>query len=291
MLSWLNRDGGCSKTETLSFIEFLKTSVSRKKILYTPRKATTLLLLGGVLIWTAQAVIRDGVKWQVGNGQHINIWKDKWTNNPTTFRIFSPQRILPMEEKVSALIDVESGAWKTNMIREVFLEHEADSILSIPLSTTLLADRLVWIANANGKFNVKSAYHLARNGGRSDDGERSDPSGMHRFWQRLWKAKVPNKVRNFGWRACQNILPTKMNLFHRKVIDNPTCEECGLCPETAVHVLCHCTKAKAVWSHCNLSSMTEGQGDFMDILWQCVMNQGNASSLMDMILMIAWSIC
>ena len=36
--------------------------------------------------------------------------------------------------------------------------------------------------------------------------------------------------------------------------------------------------------------MVEGQGDFMDILWQCVLNQGIASSLMDMILMIAWSI-
>lgn len=61
-------------------------------------------------IWTTQSLIRDGAKWQVGNGQHINIWKDKWTNNPTTFRMSSPQRILPMETKVSALIDVESGA-------------------------------------------------------------------------------------------------------------------------------------------------------------------------------------
>jgi len=57
-----------------------------------------------------------------------------------------------------------------------------------------------------------------------------------------------------------------MNIFHRKVIDNPTCEERGLCLETVVHVLCHCTKAKAVWSYCNLRNMVEGRGDFMDIL-------------------------
>jgi len=176
------------------------------------------------------------------------------------------------------------------MIRDVFLEHEVDSILSIPLSTTLPADRLVWIAAANRKFSVKSAYHLARSRDRNGGGESSDPSGMHRFWQRLWKERIPSKVRNFGWRACQNILPTKMNLFHRKVIDNPTCEECGLSLETILHALCHCTKAKAVWSYCNLSNMVEDQGDFMDILWQCVLNQGTASILMDMILMIAWSI-
>ena len=176
------------------------------------------------------------------------------------------------------------------MVREVFLEHDAESILSIPLSTTLPADRLVWTAAANGKFNVKSAYHLARNRDRICTGESSDPSGLHRFWQRLWKAKTPSKVRNFAWRACQNILPTKMNLFHRKVNDNPTCEVCGLSPETIIHALCHCTKARTVWSHCNLSNMVVGNGDFMDILWQCVLNQGNSSCLLDMILMIAWSI-
>ena len=84
------------------------------------------------------------------------------------------------------------------MIREVFLEHDADSILSVPLSTTLPAHRLVWTAAANGKFNVKSAYHLARNRDRICAGESSDPLGLHRFWQRLWKAKTPSKVRNFG---------------------------------------------------------------------------------------------
>ena len=99
-----------------------------------------------------------------------------------------------MEAKVSALIDVESGAWKTNMIREVLLEHEANSILSIPLSTTLPADKPIWTASANGKFSVKSAYHIARNGGRSDDGESSNPSGMHKFWQRLWKAQSPKTM-------------------------------------------------------------------------------------------------
>ena len=133
-------------------------------------------------IWSAQSLISDGVKWQVGNGKHINIWKDKWTNNPTTFRISSPQRILPVETRVSALINAKSGAWKTSMIREVFLEHDADSILSIPLSTTLRADSLVWTAAANGKFNVKCAYHLARNRDRNCASESSNPSGLHRFW-------------------------------------------------------------------------------------------------------------
>ena len=158
--------------------------------------------------------------------------KDKWTNNPTTFRIASPQKLLPMEMMVSALIDADSGAWLANMIRDIFMEHEADSILSIPLSTKLPVDRLVWSAAANRRFSVKSAYHLARNRGIIDRGESSDSSGMRSFWRKLWRTNIPNKIRTFGWKACQNILPTKMNLFQRKIIEDLTCDACGLCPET-----------------------------------------------------------
>ena len=116
--------------------------------------------------------------------------------------------------------------------------------LSIPLSTTLPGDKLVWIAAINGRFDVKSAFHLARNRDTCGRGESSNTSTMKRFWQRMWKAKIPSKIKAFGWRACQNILPTKMNLFHWKVIEDPTCDECGLGPETVLHVLCQCSKAK-----------------------------------------------
>ena len=188
----------------------------------------------------------------MGNSENISIWKEKWTATPSTYCIVSPQRILPMEARVCVLIDAENGEWKVDLIREVFLEHEADSILSIPLGTILQANKLVWTAAANGKFSVKSAYNLARSGEKKDGGECSDSSIMKHFWQKLWRAKVPNKVRVLGWKACQNILPTKMNLFHRQVTDDLICEECGLEPETVLHVLCQCQKAKEVWTHCRL---------------------------------------
>ncbi|XP_030964774.1 uncharacterized protein LOC115986052 [Quercus lobata] len=195
-----------------------------------------------------------------------------------------------MEAKVCVLIDAENGEWKADLIREVFLEHEADSILSIPLGTLLPADRLVWTTAANGKFSVKSAYNLARSGEKKDGGESSDSSIMKHFWQKLRRAKVPNMVRVFGCKACQNFLPTKMNLFHRQVTDDPTCEECGLEPETVLHVLCQCPKAKEVWTHCHLLHRIEGKGDFTDVLCFNGMNQDQDSNLMHMILMIAWSL-
>ena len=170
------------------------------------------------------------------------------------------------------------------------MEHEADSILSIPLSTKLPVDRLVLSAAVNRRFSVKSACHLARNRGIIDRGESSDSSGMRSFWRKLWRTNIPNKIRTFGWKACQNILPTKMNLFQRKIIEDPTCDACGLCPETIVHVLCQCPKAVKVWSKCNLLQVVECQGDFIDTVWQCERTQSNDSNLLEMILMIAWGI-
>ena len=107
----------------------------------------------------------------MGNGETINIWKDKWIANPSTYCIVLPQRILPLEVKVCVLIDTENGQWKADLIQEVFLEHEADSILSIPLSILLPVDKLVWTVAANWKFSVKSVYNLARSGEKKDRGE------------------------------------------------------------------------------------------------------------------------
>ena len=143
--------------------------------------------------------------------------------------------------------------------------------MSIPLSTPLPDDKLVWTIVANGKFSLKSTYHLVRKGSRNG-GESSDPSRMRRFWKKIWKEQVPNKVRNFGWRACQNIIPTKMNLYHRQVLEDPICEECVAGIESVMHALCECKKAREVWSISKLCHLVEGRREFTDILWNIVKN-------------------
>ena len=78
-----------------------------------------------------------------------------------------------------------------------------------------------------------------------------------------------------------------MNLFHRKVIDDPSCEACGLGPENILHVLGQCPKAREVWAHGNLQHIVEGSGDFADILWRIGMDPNNDSKLLDITLMVA----
>ena len=68
----------------------------------------------------------------------------------------------PDDALVSALIYPETATWKSDIIHEVFLPFDAEAILSIPLSPSLPADRLIWTYTPSSRFTVSSAYHVAR---------------------------------------------------------------------------------------------------------------------------------
>ena len=46
----------------------------------------------------------------------------------------------------------------------------------------------------------------------------SSTDGVKSFWKSIWYLKVPNKVKVFLWRACSNVLPTKVNLQKKKTV-------------------------------------------------------------------------
>ena len=48
------------------------------------------------------------------------------------------------------------------MIQQFFTPQDVEAILSIPLSSRLPRERLVWAYTPKGIFSVKSAYKLAR---------------------------------------------------------------------------------------------------------------------------------
>ena len=64
---------------------------------------------------------------------------------------------------------------------------------------------------------------------------------------------LPNKIKHFAWKACNEILPTKESLFRRKITDNNTCEGCGSQVETTMHMLCFCKHGTEVWSSCKIA--------------------------------------
>uniref|UniRef100_A0A7N2RFA1 Reverse transcriptase zinc-binding domain-containing protein n=1 Tax=Quercus lobata TaxID=97700 RepID=A0A7N2RFA1_QUELO len=108
---------------------------------------------------------------------------------------------------------------------------------------------MMWLHTARGVYSVKSGYYVATQVLRGADWTESSRGVCgSKVWTMLWKLKVPNKIKVFGWRVCQNILPTRDNLVHRRIIDDDTCELCKSTSETVIHALWECGVARDVWA-------------------------------------------
>jgi hypothetical protein len=74
------------------------------------------------------------------------------------------------------------------------------------------------------------------------------------------------------WRACNGLLPTKSNLFRRKIVDSNLCPCYSSDSETGFHVLWKCLAAQDVWG----GSLVQFQkcsfmGDnFMQLMEYCI---------------------
>ena len=87
-----------------------------------------------------------------------------------------------------------------------------------------MIDVVVWLHNRDGNYSVKSGYHVARNVLR-EWAKCSIVLGQQ-IWKKLWKVRVPNKMKVFAWRACHEILPTRVNLVKRNIIRDNICHCC-----------------------------------------------------------------
>ncbi|XP_075654883.1 uncharacterized protein LOC142625058 [Castanea sativa] len=138
-------------------------------------------------------------------------WRLQTCTNSLFYRVFRA-KYFPEGDFLS------KREWDLETIQSTFMPIDVDSILSIALSLTLPEDRLIWASTPTGKFTVKSAYRIAwQDRGDHAAEESSNATCMKEFWKLIWRLRVPNQIQSFTWQACKNILPTKANLFRRRV--------------------------------------------------------------------------
>ena len=145
------------------------------------------------------------------------------------------------------LIDPVLRSWKAEVVKEIFLPYEAEIILGIPLSLRSPTDSLVWGATKDGRYTVRSGYHFLLNECHQNEPGPSDSTKMTQLWNALWSLHIPAKTRLFLWRACHNSLPTRSNLHHRHILEDPRCGSCTNQPETTIHALWQCKTIQPMW--------------------------------------------
>lgn len=95
-------------------------------------------------------------------------------------------------------------------------------------------DEISWKWTTGGKFTVKSMYNQLT----------SDEAGDSH--SKIWKAKIPYKIKIFLWLLELGATLTKENMIKRNWVGDPTCRFCDAV-ETTYHLFFQCPTAKVVW--------------------------------------------
>ncbi|TXG59086.1 hypothetical protein EZV62_016915 [Acer yangbiense] len=137
--------------------------------------------------------------------------------------------------------------------KDVFAEEDVAAILSIPIGRDQVLDSIQWHFDPTGSYTVKSGYRLGcslwSDPSSSDSGFFSSISFA--WWKSLWKLHIPNKVKVFVWKACNNMLPSFENLARRRIPVLQLCPLCKSASESIMHGLWSCSylkKLRAGWS-------------------------------------------
>ncbi|KAK4386128.1 putative mitochondrial protein [Sesamum angolense] len=110
---------------------------------------------------SARPLMMAGIRWCVGSGSSIKVWASPWIPRPSSFHPITPVATNDPNLLISTLIDHELGIWRHDRLRDLFLPVDVEAILKIPLRRTSQSNLAVWHYSADGRFSVRSVYHLA----------------------------------------------------------------------------------------------------------------------------------
>jgi hypothetical protein len=202
-----------------------------------------------VAILHGRKVLQKGIIKRVGPGDMINIWDDNWIPG---IRPMKPLVHLEnsLVQHVDELFLPGTRTWDEDLVRQSFIPSDANEILKIRPGLRMVEDTLAWSHEKFGMYTVRSAYRLLKEeqiqleASKLNEPNSSDGSWI---WKRLWKLKIPPKIRIFWWRVVHNFLPTKMELHRRHVEPEATCYTCGAATESLFHIVFECPVARMFW--------------------------------------------
>lgn len=184
-------------------------------------------------------------RWVVGNGNNIHILNDKRIPgvkdlSNELWAILQQNHCQQLDCPVSSLIDPNSGWWNLAKFRVLFIPKIVEAILKVHLSHLEEHDFWMWEYEKTGTCSISSAYRFFKTYLTPDHGNFSSATEKKKFWDTMWRLKIPQKVKIFVQRACQESLPSKQNLMQRNIPINSQCCFCDYQVEDLCHALLQC---------------------------------------------------
>ncbi|WCJ23870.1 Polynucleotidyl transferase ribonuclease H-like superfamily protein [Euphorbia peplus] len=186
------------------------------------------------------AGVHIGAARVVGNGESTKFWTDIWVGT----RPLLDQRIsdVPEEKLGDRVLDYwrADGGWSWPAVEGLL---SLSCILQMA-SVLLLSDPEAhefwhWRLSSSGNFFVTSIYHHYQ----VRKGYRLEVSAV---WESFWDLVVPERVKYFLWLVVDDKILTNVNRVRRHLSQSNSCENCFL-PESSLHVIRDCHRAREVW--------------------------------------------
>ncbi|KAK8990823.1 hypothetical protein V6N11_028783 [Hibiscus sabdariffa] len=145
--------------------------------------------------------------------------------------------------QVSDLIHAPTATWRLDILNALFDEEQVATICAIPLSKSGKCDEIIWRLDGLGAYSVKNGYRLLR-----DDlltaANVTAPAYSNlvvRFFNEMWLATLPVKVKINMWRIANKFVPTYSILHNRRLNVNNDCPLCLSSSESIAHLMRDCS--------------------------------------------------
>ncbi|MCH98064.1 ribonuclease H protein, partial [Trifolium medium] len=144
--------------------------------------------------------------------------------------------------RVASLSDHQTGMWNHAMLQQLFNAQDIHEIQKIPLNLMHTNDQPIWRCSRRGIYTVRSTYYQLTQVIIDNTHLRVEGN-----WKKMWKMRVPQKVKLFLWRALRGCLPVRGRLIQKGVQCNNKCPHCEQTEENEWHCFFGCTTVREVW--------------------------------------------
>jgi hypothetical protein len=180
-----------------------------------------------------------------GDGSRISFWGEVWCGSLPLKEAFPGLYSLACNKEASIAdnLDLLSGSqqWNITFMRSLndWEVEDLAPFYSLLYSSTLNGgvDKIWWVPNRKGKFEVKSFYNILIS-------NVSVPFP----WKSIWRTKAPPRVAFFVWSAALGKILTMDNLRKKNMVLINRCGMCKKDEESIDHLLIHCECAQFLWN-------------------------------------------
>lgn len=187
----------------------------------------------------SREVLKWGCQVIANNGKKARFWDEIWAGT-VPLKLEFPSLYHLCSDRGCLIGDIWVGdSWKVDFRRPLGLgdmkEWDRMMVLLENYSLNDSEDTFTWVLDKSGKYSTRSMYRRLTFRGV-----------INRRMQKLWRSKLPQKLKVFLWFASQDRLQTGLNLKKKNWKGNAKCCLCGVL-ENMDHIFFRCHVARVIW--------------------------------------------